>query len=911
MQVGRLVWIGLWLGLMTFGIGQAPELSGTLADVQVRGTTDYQTLIKTVIRSRPGAPVPSIALESERNLILSMGVFSSVSVSFEEDNSGFILVVEVKENPRIAEVKVENSTILPQETWIEGLKGKLIEAGQVLNTTRAEEARLSIRDEYKRVGFPFDVPVVLSVTAQFPATVQPTDTAAQPDTAQADVVSSVNNVPEGTPVILTYTVTETAPLREIKYEGATVLEESLLNNFFDTLEQKKVFDTQAYGSALSDVAAAYKKQGYRDSGVDIRNTTLLDGVLTVRFRELKIISFDTTAIGVDPSEFSLKVGDLYNYDVLLEDIKGLSKGRDTDIFLKPVPTATGVIVAFGSGVPASAGEITTITFEGNMAIPSEELLPLLKLTTGDNFSSALAAEDYANILQYYRDKGYLLEVLPDKTYFNYLDGTYVIRLTEYKIASYNVVFDKPDPKSKDYIVTRYLPKPGSIYNDNEILDGLRRVARLGFIVPLNRQPGPAENPGEVLVTVNVREQPSGQFRPELGYTTSATSSEFTGNLVFEDTNFLGEAHNFSAELNAQTSDIGFLLGGNVAYRIPWLYVDFLDFKEIPTSLSASLFSNVSDNQAISADGSTTICPKVADRKEDSCNKDQRIKVGDYTSRDTGLSFRVGRQILPDTNLSLSAQGSLSEYKLEPNIKCDYDSTGKPKDPKCALERGEALEFLPQGGLSSFIKSEITYDSRDSANFPTEGVSANASVGLGFGNDYRNPDTQKQGSYTYSPFEFGVRTYVQLQDIIPSVENPNHVFAFKVNGGHQFGGDYPATRYFYVGDSFSNDTLIRGYRRDDTDYSQSYAIGTLEYRYDFGLDTFATETIIALAYADLGWTSSVPGYTDYATPVLAGAGLGVQVNLNIAGFGLPAIRFDYSFSGQNPSGLFRFRLGPVF
>ena len=30
--------------------------------------------------------------------------------------------------------------------------------------------------------------------------------------------------------------------------------------------------------------------------------------------------------------------------------------------------------------------------------------------------------------------------------------------------------------------------------------------------------------------------------------------------------------------------------------------------------------------------------------------------------------------------------------------------------------------------------------------------------------------------------------------------------------------------FYAGDSYSNDTLIRGYRRDDTDYSQTYAIG---------------------------------------------------------------------------------------
>ena len=127
-------------------------------------------------------------------------------------------------------------------------------------------------------------------------------------------------------------------------------------------------------------------------------------------------------------------------------------------------------------------------------------------------------------------------------------------------------------------------------------------------------------------------------------------------------------------------------------------------------------------------------------------------------------------------------------------KCELDKDGKIKDSTCALEREEAVEFLPEGGLSSFIKSEINYDSRDNANFPKEGISANASVGVGFGNDYRNPDTDQKTAYVYHQVEFGVRTYLQLQDIIPAVENPNHVFAFKVNGGHQFGSEYPTTRY---------------------------------------------------------------------------------------------------------------------
>ena len=53
------------------------------------------------------------------------------------------------------------------------------------------------------------------------------------------------------------------------------------------------------------------------------------------------------------------------------------------------------------------------------------------------------------------------------------------------------------------------------------------------------------------------------------------------------------------------------------------------------------------------------------------------------------------------------------------------------------------------------------------------------------------------------------------------------------------------------------------------------------------------------------------YSDYGTPVVGSAGLGVQVNLGFGGVLLPALRFDYGFSQRNPKGVFSFRLGPVF
>jgi outer membrane protein insertion porin family len=923
-----VIWVLLVLaswGLVVLGSAQeVPSLTGTLSEVRVEGTTDYELLVKTVIRSRPGTPVNSVNLETERNLVYQLGTFSQVSVELQSQPAGFVLLVRVRENPRIAEVRVMGSNIYTEEQWQQALaQNSLLEPEVVLNTTRAEEARTSIQQTYRNdAGFPFDVPVVLSITPQTPET----QAEAEPETSETSenpeaeetpapppTTTDLTTIPEGTPVIVTYTITENVPLRDITFEGSTILEESLLNNFFDTLKQKREFNVQDYQTALQDVSAAYREQGYRGSGVDTAATTLVDGALTVRMRELRIISFDTTAVGIDPSEFSLKVGDLYNYDVLLQDIKRLSQGRDTtNIALEPLVTGTGVRVALRSGPPEQAGEITNIQIEGNTVIPTEELLPLLGLNVGDNFSAALANEDFSEIGRYYQEQGYFIVNDPERN-FNYLDGTYVIRITEYKIASYEVVFDKENPKTKEYVITRYLPKPGSIYNQLEVRNGLTTVARLGGVVPVSERPLPnPEDPTSIIVEISVREQPTAQFRPELTYTTSATSSEFLGRISFEDTNFLGEAHNFGAEINAQTSDLGFMFGGSINYRIPWIYNNDPYYRERPTSFAVSLFSSVEDDQRLTSDGASSVCYDFATGEIFSgCADEQKISVGQYTTRENGVSFRVGRQVLPSTSLSFSARTSYAINKLEPTRTCEFNDDGTLTSQNCDIAYEDALAFLPQGGLAASLGMGIAFDNRDNPNFPKEGISADASVGLGFGNDYRNPETDERASYAYVPLEFGVRTYVQLQDIFPELQNPNHVFAFKVNFGHQFGGDYPRNRYFSVGDSQLNDRLIRGFDSDDTNLSRTYGIGTVEYRYDFGLDTFATETVIALIFTDVGWVSSMPDFDDYGTPIIAGAGLGVQLNLNIAGIGLPAIRLDYSFSERNPTGIFRFRFGPVF
>jgi len=43
----------------------------------------------------------------------------------------------------------------------------------------------------------------------------------------------------------------------------------------------------------------------------------------------------------------------------------------------------------------------------------------------------------------------------------------------------------------------------------------------------------------------------------------------------------------------------------------------------------------------------------------------------------------------------------------------------------------------------------------------------------------------------------------------------------------------------------------------------------------------------------------------------GAGIGVQLDLDVFGALLPSLRLDYAFSPESPTGRIHFRIGPMF
>lgn len=873
MRLKKLITVLLLLLPLTVSQAQVdPE--ARLDSVVVEGTTTFADIVRVVLASRSGTLVGEIDLEAERNRVYALGSFAAVSINLETRAGSPVLVVTVRENPQIDRITFEGLTVMPAEQLAEIVEQEnILASGRVLNTTRAHEGISTIQAVYRQHGFPFAVAVTLD-----PYNVIGDDGREQ--------------------VVVNYIIEENPVVDDVQLTGVETLDQDTLSGFFRPLTSVGEFDIDLYRTAVMAVEDAYRAEGYRLSGVDLSRTALAGGRLDVVVSERRITAVDTSAIGVDADSLSLGIGDLFNYDILLEDVRRLAAGRSTDVRLETQPIGVGgVRVALVEGPPETAGVITEVQITGNTVVPTEDLLPLLHLQEGETFTSTLAREDFDRISAHYLDLGWLLITEPD---FNWLDGTYVQRIHEVRVAGHEVTWEGERGRTQDFVVTRYLPPVGEVLNQNHLRGALMEIQQLGVVEPMNIVLLGSEEPDEAVVNVVVGETGTGVFTPSAQY---STDTGFSLSLSYSQLNLWGRAHNVAVEVTGQTSAIGLLLGGSVRYSIPWLYIDFLDFKEVPTNLSLTLFTLPTPNQPMSA-GTALTAPYPG--------TDEQVQVGQFTTRETGFNFSAGRPVFTNTSLGLGARVANTAYiQQPPGAECQFDEDGNIANAnRCALPYDEASQYLPQGGVNSFFSVGLVYDSRDSAEFPRRGLHANTLVGFGFGNDFAHPDTGEQTGYRYQQFEIGMRSYLQLNRIIPDL-NDNHVFAFRVNFGHQFGDMYPVARRFTVGKTNNLASSIRGYQSADFGLSRTYFTSALEYRYDFGLQTVATQTVIGILFADLGWASSATGFAEYDAPMFASAGLGLQVNLGFGGVLLPALRFDYAFSERHPTGEFRFRVGGVY
>ena len=826
--------------------------SASLGDVVVTGAPDLlSSFLKASLTVQPGAALSSLNLRQIEQEAMATGYFSSVAASLGTAGGQNVLTLAVKPNPVLGAVEVTGLSYFP----VDGYKARIadllnIAPGATLNTDRVEQSKDLLAQNFRSEGYPF-----------------------------SPSISTQTKVGADGTATLTYIVDETAPISRVEVSGNTRLPSAEVVSAFKPLYDAKKFTPDAYFKAAQQIAQAYQAAGFLQSGVDVTGSTLEGGVLKVKLAEGVVAALDTSNLGsVSETGLLTKIGQPLTVANLEADTRTLSNqtGKSVGFALQPdAQDPAKVTVLFGDAQTAT-GPIKEIRFVGNTKLSSAELQAALKLKVGDVYSKQLAESSFFALREAYRAKGYDVSTR-DPVAFDQGVLTYTLR--EASLAKFELKWDGAH-RTQDRVILRELQDLKGVVTDAAVRDGLDRITRLGIVKVTNlttRSDDP-KNPEALTYVVSLTEQTSTRSIP-LGLTYD-TASGFQGSVGISNNNVFGLGHSLEGSVTAQPTDSGQFLGGGVTYTIPWLDVDFADFRKTRTSVSLSLSSTLSPNNVISnTDGSAT--------------------GRQFTQRSSGFSVRVGRSLGQYLTGSFGVGTSYDVNYLEKITAADQavaDTAGTT-----LLDDDTAKALLPQSGLITRISPGLSYDSTN-GDFPTQGVRASFSPSYNFG---------ASGSTALGWFklEGGASTYYGFGKTLEkgfNQQSKQQVFAVRANAG-TLTGTYPNGSAFSIGGaSMVSAYELRGVPLG-TVKGTSYLTGSAEYRYDFGVSNSVAQGLYGIAFVDAGSAWAQDGTQTSAY----GLGLGVQLNLGVGGALLPALRFDYGFSPSNNSSKFTFRIGPVW
>jgi outer membrane protein insertion porin family len=868
---------------------------GQLDDVVVVstvGTLDEALvgLVKVSIGASVGDPVESINLAEIAVQVELTGFFvaNTTKAVLVVENGRNILRITVTPNPTIEKVEVKGVTVADPARILEFFSRNYnIAPGVMVSNTRLEEARLGLRQVYQQsLGFPFAPEVKLEQS------------------------KPVNNK-----VTITYTVVESAAVREVKVVGASLVPIGEMLAQFQPLSSTGKFDLRTYVNAMVAVQGLYIKKGYGantargyvGSGPSFERSVLENGVLTIQIEEVRIAAIDATALGIDPATLSQKPGDYFNYQTLIAETRSLARGRDRQVGIQLEPAGDGSVLVTFVLEDAPAGPIQTIRILGNTALPLERLRRLITQKLGDTYNAQIAREiDYAAISQAYSDAGFTIVSTPD---VSYADGVYTVRILEVRLVAYELTW-RGAHRSQDRIILRELPKVGGLLDFNKIRSAFRNIQALNILKDIRPalKPAPSGKPEEVILVLELEEGNTGEVLPGL---TFSTLDGFAGSLSYSERNAWGVGHRMNVTFQAQPNDAGQVVSGGFSYVIPWLDLNFLDFATNRTDVSVYFSSNVAAKRVVEFTRAFVDNPATANIYEG-----QRF----YSTRNTGAGLSIGRQLFANFTIRVAFDFQYEQNFLETPGSFNAPTTDpnhqRPNNAQAGTNQG-----IPLNNLTAYVSLSGEFNTRNREDFPTNGWLVQGSLGYGFGTDRIDSSTPRPLNWTQGTF--GFRTYYGLGwDSTGKFgfggDDRNLALAFRFNAGSLF-GSAPASRIFSIGGSTASEAInLRGYDFGDL-RGDVYYTGSLEFRIDFGLQTAVTYGLLGIVWLDFGnaWGGDSQSRATRADGsripfgVQFGYGLGVQINLGFGGFQLPAIRLDYGWSAWNPGGKFYFRLGFPF
>ena len=561
------------------------------------------------------------------------------------------------------------------------------------------------------------------------------------------------------------------------------------------------------------------------------------------------------------SKMSLKKGDLYDKDKMQNDLKTIYKlGYFTErMKAVPVKNSNGTIslkIILEENIP-----VTDFTIEGNTVVSSEEIMQYLLPLKGKPQNIAAINQAMEKINQCYYNKGYILSKI-DSIYDD-PDGTLNISITEGKINSISITGNE---KTKEYVIERnIMTEPGSVYNENQMKQDLVRLYSTQAFKDVNRTiEASNEDPDKFDITIELKEQRTASV--SVGGGLDSATGVF-GSLGISDNNFRG--------LNQRVSITG-MVGSGV----------LMSDSSIKNSINYQAELSFFEPHFLNADNS--LMSKIYFRDLGS------YQIPLAMERRIGIESTLAHRLKVNKRLSSTFTVGGEYINLKEGDYSKIASLYKAHGLNIA-DRAKEL----QGGYFLKLAPGLSYDSRDSAFNPRNGVLASVRYEEAFGLDgFGKTNGRLTG---------------MAKKYIPIAKKSSLTFTgrggLKVHGSHM-----PEVMAYRLGGPYT----IRGYKVNGVGTGTSFIMGSTELATPIPfmdrLKVSFLQNLRVTFWVDAG-TVFNPTIASalYDRPIHAiTAGVGLKINMP----GVGPLSVDYGFPLTNPgpngnrNGYFTFGVGDM-
>jgi len=346
--------------------------------------------------------------------------------------------------------------------------------------------------------------------------------------------------------ILTFVVHELPLIRHIKFSGNDKLKKDKLRPLIK-LRAPSIYNRSKIEASLKEIKNAYIEDGYYaakiepDLQVDDKNEATLTFEIVegkkVLIRDISFvgnIAFDKDEL-IDKMEtkerwFLSWITDrgVYNKDTMLLDIERIKaayhdkgyqyvKVKQPQVSLVDDDKYLDVVIEIDPGIQYKVGKVIV---SGDLMYPQEKMLRLVRLKSGDIFSTAELRDTILVLTDVYADNGYAYTNVTPLT--SRVKGQQLIDLNLEVEQGPRVFVERIEitgnTKTRDKVIRREIPLlEGDLFRAQGVKEAKRRVRNLGFFDEVTVTNKPGSDEAKTILGVAVTERPTGTFSVGVGY----------------------------------------------------------------------------------------------------------------------------------------------------------------------------------------------------------------------------------------------------------------------------------------------------------------------------------------------------------------------------------------------------------